>query len=141
MTTVVIPDTKGLAELVQPSQLAEQGFTAPRRVSVIFGVDHTGEEAYHVYLVFPDQTPDSALAWNNVKDMVRWVQERIWKADGEQRWPYVRIKRESEIAGEPGESQLRRDRLVASPTVIQSHAQVNRHKNPGRSARPPSEPS
>jgi hypothetical protein len=92
-------DTKSLADLVQPEKLAEQGFPVPNRVSVVFGTDHTGEEAYHVYLVFADDTPDACLAWANAKRMVRWVQDRIWKASGEQRWPYVRVKRESELLG------------------------------------------
>ena len=92
MTTGTI-DTGTLAGLIQPEKLAGQGFPLPSRVSVIFGTDHTGEEAYHVYLVFPDNTPDETLAWDNVKAMVRWVQSQIWKADGEQRWPYVRVKR------------------------------------------------
>ena len=92
-------DTSYLAALVQPERLAEQGFPVPNRVSVIFGTDHTGEEAYHVYLVFADDTPDTMLAWDKVKPMVRWVHDQIWKADGERRWPYVRVKRESEMLG------------------------------------------
>jgi hypothetical protein len=94
-------DTKCLADLVQPEKLAEQGFPVPNRVSVVFGTDHTGEEAYYVYLVFADGTPDADLSWGNVRRMVRWAQDRIWKASGEQRWPYVRVKRESELLGTP----------------------------------------
>jgi hypothetical protein len=90
-------NTEVLAELVQPEKLAQQGFPSPSRVSVIFGTDHTGEAAYHVFLVFSDQTPEESLAWKNVKQMVRWVQNEIWKADGEQHWPYVRVTRESEL--------------------------------------------
>jgi hypothetical protein len=95
----VVTDTKVLAELVQPEKLAGKGFPAPHRVSVIFGTDHTGEEAYHVYLVFSDDTPDELLAWSKVKPMVRWVQNQIWKAVGERRWPYVRVMRQSELLG------------------------------------------
>jgi hypothetical protein len=96
MTTATI-DSKALEALIQPRQLARQGFVAPTRVLVDFGTDHAGADACFVYLVFPDDTNDSALAWNKVKDMVRWVQDRIWSAVGEQRWPYVRVKRESEL--------------------------------------------
>jgi putative nucleotidyltransferase with HDIG domain len=94
-------DTKSLAELVQPEILANKGFPVPNRVSVICGADHTGEEAYYVYLVFADTTPDADLSWGNVKRMVRWVQDRVWKASGEQRWPYVRVKRESDLSATP----------------------------------------
>ncbi|MBM3882843.1 MAG: hypothetical protein FJ387_24490 [Verrucomicrobia bacterium] len=90
-------DTTTLATLVEPKRLKQQGFPAPKRVSVILGTDHTGAEAYHVYLVFPDETSDDALAWNKVKAMVRSVQDRIWSEDGHQRWPYVRVVRESEL--------------------------------------------
>ena len=94
-------DTESLAELVQPEKLAEQGFPVPNRVSVTLGTDHTGEEVYRVYLVFADDTPGASLAWGNAKRMVRWVQDRIWKASGEERWPYVHVKRESEFLGTP----------------------------------------
>ena len=95
--TTGVADTRFLAGLIQPNTLKARGFPKPSRVSVIFGTDHTGEEAYHVYLVFPDSTPDAMLAWSNVKAMVRWVRNRIWKEDGERRWPYVRVKRESDF--------------------------------------------
>lgn len=90
-------DTKRLAEMIQPPKLKEQGFPAPDRVSVIFGTDHTGEDAFHVFLVFSDDTPDEVLTWQNIKPMVRWVQDRIWKADSEQHWPYVRVTRHSQL--------------------------------------------
>ena len=96
--TTGIADTRSLANLIQPAKLKAHGFPKPARVSVIFGTDHTGEESYQVFLVFSDKTPDATLAWSNVKGMVRWVQEQIRQADGERRWPYVRVKRESDFA-------------------------------------------
>lgn len=90
-----ILDANELASLVQPEKLAAQGFLPPNRVSVIAGTDHTGEEAFHVYLVYGDDTPDVALAWSNVKPTVRWVRNEIRRASGEERWPYVRVKREA----------------------------------------------
>ncbi|HZM05632.1 MAG TPA: hypothetical protein VFC44_21730 [Candidatus Saccharimonadales bacterium] len=94
---VVQLDTKSLASLVQPSKLAKKDFSVPNRVCVTSGTDHTGEDAYYVYLVFPDNTPDESLSWDKIKQMVRWVRGQIWKANGEERWPYVRVKRESEF--------------------------------------------
>lgn len=91
-----ISDANKLAEFVQPAKLAAAGFLQPTRVSVIAGTDHSGTEAYYVYLIFPDETPDTDLAWSKVKPMVRWVRDQIREADGEQRWPYVRVMRECE---------------------------------------------
>ena len=88
--------TRELAELIQPRELARQGFAEPSRVSVIFGTDHSGEEAYYVYLVFPDETPEEALTWKKVKPMIQWVRARIREADEFQHWAYVRALRESE---------------------------------------------
>jgi hypothetical protein len=90
-------DTKMLEKLIQPRKLAAQGFLAPKRVSVTLGTDHTGDDAYFVYLVYADDTPDSVFEWDKLKDMVHWTRARIWKADGEQRWPYVGVKREGEM--------------------------------------------
>lgn len=86
-----------LADLIQPDKLAAAGFIAPRRVSVASGTDHTGDDVYRVYLIFPDETPEEELAWSKVKQMVEWVRDRIWKASGEERWPYVRVTREADL--------------------------------------------
>src|ERR1700677_1096122 len=92
-----ILNTKDLEALIQPEKLADQGFLRPERVSVIAGTDHTGEEAFHVFLVYPDDTPDAVLAWNKVKPMVRWVWNEIRQASGEERWPYVRVTRNADL--------------------------------------------
>jgi hypothetical protein len=93
-------DTRALAELIQPPKLVAQGFPEPKWVSVHIGTDHAGEEAYRVYLVFPDQTPSEVFSWSNVGPMLDWVQNQIWRAGGEQRFPYVRVARESELLRE-----------------------------------------
>jgi len=61
------------------------------------GTDNSGEAAFHIYLVYPDDTPDAALAWNKVKPMVRWVRNEIRRASGEERWPYVRVTRDADL--------------------------------------------
>jgi hypothetical protein len=95
---VTADDTNALASLIQPEKLRAEGFKPiPNRVSIILGRDHTGEEAYHVYLVFPNKTSDSELAWRKISPMVRWVQEQISIEDGYRRFPYVNVKRESEL--------------------------------------------
>lgn len=94
-------DIAELENRIQPKKLAEQGLPKPKRVAVVAASDHTGDGAYFVYLVFPNTTPDSALTWNRIKGLVKWVHETIWKADGERHWPYVRVKRERDMRGEP----------------------------------------
>jgi hypothetical protein len=92
-----ISNVDELADLIQPAKLAAEGFVAPKRVLVTAGTDHTGDDAYRVYLVFPDETAADQLAWSKVKPMVEWVRDRIWKANGEQRWPYVSVTREVDL--------------------------------------------
>ena len=96
-----INDTDTLASLVQPAILARQGLLVPNRVTVDLSTDHTGDEVYRVYLVFPDDTPDKALPWEKVKRTVSWVRNQIRKANREQRWPYVRVMRESQLLPAP----------------------------------------
>ncbi len=90
-------DIEALASLVHPDKLAKQGFLRPERVLVIPGTDHAGEEAFHVYAVYSDDTPDSVLAWGKVKPMVRWVRNEIRRASGDDRFPYVRVVRGSDL--------------------------------------------
>jgi hypothetical protein len=90
-------DASELASLVQPERIAAQGFLAPKRVSVVDGTDHSGDEAYYVSLVYASNTPDAALDWFSVKPTVRWVRDEIRRASGEARWPYVRVKREAHL--------------------------------------------
>jgi hypothetical protein len=98
--TVAILSAAQLAELIRPEKLVAQGFLRPQRALVVDSTDHFGEAAYHVYLVYPDDTPDSALAWSKVKPMVRWVRREIRRASGEERWPYVRVLRNSDLPAE-----------------------------------------
>jgi hypothetical protein len=93
----VVMDMEALAALVHPDKLTAEGFLRPERVLVIPGTDHSGEEAFHVYAVYPNDTPDEALAWNKVKTMVRWMRNKIRKASGEVRFPYVRVVREADL--------------------------------------------
>jgi hypothetical protein len=93
----VVMDIGALAALVHPDKLTAEGFLRPERVLVIPGTDHSGEEAFHVYAVYANDTPDEALAWNKVKTMVRWMRNKIRKASGEVRFPYVRVVREADL--------------------------------------------
>jgi hypothetical protein len=90
---------KDFQERIQPDELAKRGYPRPDDVRVSRSADSTGEEAYYVYLVFPDRTPEKALAWEKIEPMVSWVQNLIWTETGAQLWPYVRVKRHKELAG------------------------------------------
>jgi hypothetical protein len=95
-----IANSQSLNEIrahIQPRELVKRGFPRPTRVSLIEGVDSEGEAAFHIYLVFRDDTSDDDLAWSKIEPMVSWVQKYVWEETGEVRWPYVRVKREREI--------------------------------------------
>jgi len=89
-----------LRKRVGPEELARHGFPRPSEVRLSQSADSTGEEAYYVYLVFPDRTPEKALAWNKIEPMVSWVRNLIWTETGERLWPYVKVKRQKEMAGD-----------------------------------------
>lgn len=93
---------KQVREEIQPTKLAERGFPQPDRVALIEGTDSEGEEAFHIYLVFSDETPDEKLQWAKIEPMVSWVRSHVWQATGERRWPYVRVKRQKDVAAELG---------------------------------------
>ena len=88
-----------LRERINPDELARRGFRRPRNVRSSRGTDSTGEEAFYVYLIFPDNTPDEKLAWKRIEPMVSWVRSLIWTETGAQFWPYVKVKRQRELAG------------------------------------------
>ncbi len=88
-----------LRERIQPDVLAKQGFPRPKDVRLSRSTDSTGEDAFYVYLVFPDKTAEEALAWEKVEPMVSWVRNLIWTETGARLWPYVKVKRQKELAG------------------------------------------
>ena len=78
-----------LRERIKPDELARQGFPRPKDVRLSQDTDSTGEAAFYVYLVFPDKTPEEALAWDEIEPMVSWVRNLIWTETGARHWPYV----------------------------------------------------
>jgi hypothetical protein len=67
-------------DLVSPDRLREHfaDLPKPKRVSVVETVDHNGDEAYDVVLVFPDKTPDKFFKKNLISPMVEWIREQIF---------------------------------------------------------------
>jgi Family of unknown function (DUF6166) len=90
---------ESLRERIKPDELAKHGFPRPKEVRLSRGTDSTGEDAFYVFLVFPDKTPDEALAWKKIEPMVSWVRDLIWTETGERLWPYVKVKRQKELTG------------------------------------------
>ena len=88
-----------LRERIKPDELAKQGFPRPKDVQLSQSTDSTGEDAFYVFLIFPDKTPDDALAWEKIEPMVSWVRDLIWTETGERLWPYVKVKRQKQLAG------------------------------------------
>jgi len=94
------PDSlDSLRERIKPEELAKHGFPRPKDVRLSRRTDSTGQEAFYVYLVFPDKTPDENLAWKKIEPMVSWVRDLIWTETGAELWPYVKVRRQKELAG------------------------------------------
>ena len=81
---------------IEPDKVPE-GFPKPKRVSLVSGIDHSGEEAYYIYLVFPDSASEETLEWKNLKPLVHWGRQTIFTATGEKSPVYVYIRLESEF--------------------------------------------
>lgn len=99
MTTAERDTLNTIRERIKPDELARQGFPRPKIVRFTKGIDSSGDEAFYVFLVFPDKTPEKALAWKKIEPMVSWVRDLIWTETGERLWPYVKVKRQKELAG------------------------------------------
>ena len=90
-----MPSAEELSRLVTPDVLAAQGFKKPKKVVVTEGTDSTGDEAYYVWIVYPDSTPDHDLALKKIMPMEDWVKDQISQAVDFGRYPYVMVKRSS----------------------------------------------
>ena len=99
MTTTERETLNNLQERISPDQLANQGFPRPKRVLLTKGHDSDGDEAFYVFLVFPNKTPEKALAWKRIEPMVSWVRDFIWTETGARLWPYVKVKRQKDLPG------------------------------------------
>jgi hypothetical protein len=99
MTTVERDALNQIRERIKPDELARHGFPRPKEVLLTKGTDSSGDDAFYVFLVFPDKTPEKALAWKKIEPMVSWVRDLIWTETGAQLWPYVKVKRQRELAG------------------------------------------
>ena len=83
MTTAERDTLDNLRERIKPDELARHGFPRPKNVLLTKGTDSGGDEAFYVFLVFPNKTPEKALAWKKIEPMVSWVRDLIWSETGE----------------------------------------------------------
>jgi hypothetical protein len=85
-------------DLVSPDQIGERfpELPKPKRVTVLETVDHNGDNAYDVVLVFPDAVPDKIFKKNAISPMVEWIREQIFQNRDSERWPYFWFRTESE---------------------------------------------
>jgi hypothetical protein len=90
-----MPSAEELSRLVTPDILAAQGFKKPKKVVVTEGTDSTGDEAYYVWIVYPDSTPQKELSLRNTSPLQNWIREQISGVAGEDRYVYVMIKQVS----------------------------------------------
>ncbi len=102
MTAAERDTLDNLRERIKPDELARHGFPRPKSVLLTKGSDSSGDDAFYVFLVFPDNTPEKALVWEKVEPMVSWVRDLIWTEMGERLWPYVKVKLQKQLAGGRG---------------------------------------
>jgi len=88
-----------LQDRIKPEELAKHGFPRPKGVLLFKDTDSGGDEAFYVYLVFPNKTPDEDLAWKRIEPMVSWVRDLIWTETGAELYPYVMVKRQKQLPG------------------------------------------
>jgi hypothetical protein len=68
----------------------------PSRVTVLETVDHSGDEAYDIVMVYPDQTPENTFRSDRISAVVDWIRERIFAHRQGERWPYFWFRHESD---------------------------------------------
>ena len=87
-------DVRGMLE-----RLLEERVFPDRPVIVRFEVsadtDYSGDPAFHITVLLDDATPEEDLAWDRIRPIEDLVFEKVFRGPDE-RWPYVRIIRESD---------------------------------------------
>ena len=86
-----------LQRLIQPDVLAKHGFPRPERVLLMEYRDSTDLDSYYVYLVYPEKTPDGELRRAKIAPLEKWVKQTIYDHAGYERYPYVWVRRPSEL--------------------------------------------
>jgi len=83
-------------DLIQPDKMPAD-MPRPKRVSLDYALDHSGDEAFYINLIYPDSTPDEEVAWEKVSPLYYWVNRTLWEASEERTLSYIYFRRESEV--------------------------------------------
>ena len=92
-----LSEVSKLQALIQPEVLAKHGFPKPERVLLLEQRDSTDLDSYYVYVVYPEKTPDDALRRAKIAPVEKWVKQTIYDQAGYERYPYVWVRRPSEL--------------------------------------------
>lgn len=65
----------------------------PKQVVVVERIDHTGEPALEMIIVFPDRLGDNDLRYRRTGPLVENLRELVLRADNRERWVYPRVRR------------------------------------------------
>lgn len=85
------------ASLIQPDKMPPN-MPRPKRVTLEYGLDHSGDEAFYINLIYPDDVSNDAISWKRVEPLYNWVVNTMWDATDEQTLSYVYVRRESEVS-------------------------------------------
>lgn len=93
------PDLKALEELVSVEKIRAKKFDAPVPVSVSVHpkVDHSGDDALEVVVVFPEKTPDSVFLSGQANKILYWINDVLSAATEWELFPYVTFRLENEV--------------------------------------------
>lgn len=91
-------DVNKLTELVSTEKIKAQAFDAPVPSSVLVRakMDHSGQDALEVEVVFPEDTPDTVFATGKVNKLLSWIQDTLLTETNDELFPYVVVRREKE---------------------------------------------
>ena len=73
----------------------QRGPLKPTRIEIRPTADSTGDPALEVWVLVSDATPESDLVFENTQPIRNRVKE-VLREIGEERWPYVQFRTESE---------------------------------------------
>ena len=93
----VFSEVSELQKMIQPDRFVKEGFPKPDRVLLLELPDSTDLESYYVYVVYPEKTPDDELRRAKIAPIEQWVKQTIYDNAGYQRYPYVWVRRPSEL--------------------------------------------
>jgi hypothetical protein len=92
--TLDVLDIKELKNSVSVAEIEKHGFKGnlPKSIDILPSIDHSGESALDVIVVFPNGMPEEKVASPQTSRMLSWIQDTILSKAGSGYWPYVFVK-------------------------------------------------